>query len=70
MHLLYQIHALSSGLKAFCTNAMNVGMEQCRISCGGHGYSHASGLPKLYVCHTPACTFEGENTVLQLQAAR
>lgn len=36
----------------------------------GHGYSHASGLPKIYVDCTPACTYEGENMVLMLQVAR
>jgi len=46
------------------------GIEQCRLACGGHGYSLASGLPKIYVQTTAACTYEGENTVLFLQTAR
>jgi len=46
------------------------GIEQCRLACGGHGYSQASGLPKIYVSAVPACTYEGENTVLLLQTAR
>jgi acyl-CoA oxidase len=40
------------------------------MACGGHGYSHSSGIPNIYVTFTPACTFEGENTVMMLQTAR
>ena len=68
--LMPELHALSSGLKAYCTDRAALGMEQARYSCGGHGYSHASGLPKMYTTSVPACTFEGENTVLKLQTAR
>ncbi|XP_013401428.1 peroxisomal acyl-coenzyme A oxidase 1 isoform X1 [Lingula anatina] len=67
---LPELHALSAGLKAMSTWATNEGIETCRLSCGGHGYSHASGLPKIYVDATPACTYEGENTVMMLQTAR
>ena len=45
-------------------------MEICRLSCGGHGYSMSSGLPKIYAHNTPGVTYEGENTVLYLQTAR
>ena len=45
-------------------------MEACRLACGGHGYSHASGLPKIYTHNTAGSTVEGENTVLYLQTAR
>lgn len=65
-----QLHALSAGLKAFSTWAASAGVETCRICCGGHGYSHASGLPKIYVDVVPGCTYEGENTVMMLQVAR
>ena len=68
--LMPELHALSSGLKAYCTDMAALGMEQARFSCGGHGYSHASGLPKLYASSVPACTYEGENTVMKLQTAR
>jgi len=46
------------------------GIERCRLACGGHGYSAASGLPKIYVNATGGCTYEGENTVMLLQCAR
>jgi hypothetical protein len=43
------------------------GIEQCRKLCGGHGYLCASGLPELYAAYVPACTYEGDNTILLLQ---
>uniref|UniRef100_A0A0B6ZLF2 Acyl-coenzyme A oxidase n=1 Tax=Arion vulgaris TaxID=1028688 RepID=A0A0B6ZLF2_9EUPU len=64
------LHALSAALKAFSSWEMMSGIEQCRLACGGHGYSLASGLPKIYVNEVPACTYEGENVVLCLQTAR
>ncbi|KAE8576962.1 hypothetical protein XENTR_v10004383 [Xenopus tropicalis] len=67
---LPELHALSAGLKAFTTWAANTGIEECRMACGGHGYSRCSGIPDIYVTFTPACTYEGENTVMMLQTAR
>ncbi|CAK8678544.1 peroxisomal acyl-coenzyme A oxidase 1-like isoform X2 [Clavelina lepadiformis] len=67
---IQELHALSSGLKAFTSWVTNAGLEVCRMSCGGHGYSQASGFPRLYADFTPSCTYEGENTVLMLQSAR
>lgn len=46
------------------------GIESCRKACGGHGYSHFSGLPLLYEDYVAACTYEGENTIMHLQTAR
>lgn len=70
LYLSPQLHALTAGLKAFTTWTANAGIEECRMACGGHGYSHSSGIPNIYVTFTPACTFEGENTVMMLQTAR
>ncbi|KAL0594645.1 Peroxisomal acyl-coenzyme A oxidase 1 [Plecturocebus cupreus] len=67
---LPELHALTAGLKAFTSWTANTGIEACRMACGGHGYSHCSGLPNIYVNFTPTCTFEGENTVMMLQTAR
>ncbi|KAK7502853.1 hypothetical protein BaRGS_00005802 [Batillaria attramentaria] len=67
---LPQLHALSAGLKALSSWQATEGIEACRLACGGHGYSHASGLPKLYGTGTPLVTYEGENTVMMLQTAR
>ncbi|CAI5766069.1 peroxisomal acyl-coenzyme A oxidase 1 isoform X1 [Podarcis lilfordi] len=67
---LPELHALSAGLKAFSSWIANAGIEECRMACGGHGYSRCSGLPDIYVNFTPSCTYEGENTVMMLQTAR
>nr|XP_060620629.1 peroxisomal acyl-coenzyme A oxidase 1 isoform X1 [Anolis sagrei ordinatus] len=67
---LPELHALSAGLKAFTSWVANAGIEDCRMACGGHGYSRCSGLPDIYVNFTPSCTYEGENTVMMLQTAR
>ncbi|XP_071968018.1 peroxisomal acyl-coenzyme A oxidase 1 isoform X3 [Engystomops pustulosus] len=67
---LPELHALSAGLKAFTTWVASSGIEECRMACGGHGYSRCSGIPDIYVTFTPACTYEGENTVMMLQTAR
>lgn len=68
--LLPEVHATSSGLKAFCTWITSDGIEECRKACGGHGYSLSSGLPTLFTNYVPACTYEGDNYVLIQQTAR
>ncbi|XP_054026689.1 peroxisomal acyl-coenzyme A oxidase 1 isoform X2 [Dryobates pubescens] len=67
---LPELHALTAGLKAFTSWIANAGVEECRMACGGHGYSRCSGIPDIYVTLTPCCTYEGENTVMMLQTAR
>ncbi|CAI5451297.1 unnamed protein product [Caenorhabditis angaria] len=68
--LLPEIHALSSGLKAVVTFEVQQGIEQCRLSCGGHGYSMASAFPELLGFSCASCTYEGDNIVLLLQVAK
>ncbi|KAJ1361463.1 hypothetical protein KIN20_020723 [Parelaphostrongylus tenuis] len=70
VELLPELHALSSGLKSVVTWETAQGIEQCRLACGGHGYSLASAFPDLYTCAVAGCTYEGENIVLLLQVAR
>ena len=65
-----QLHSLSCCLKAIVSADTAAGIEQLRLSCGGHGYMTASNLPGLYGLATAVCTYEGENTVLLLQTAR
>jgi len=67
---LPELHALSSGLKALCTQIAADGIEACRRTCGGHGYSRLSGLPSLYASYVQNVTWEGDNNVLYLQTAR
>jgi len=68
--ILPEVHATSSGLKGLVTVIASEGIESCRKACGGHGYSHLSGLPLLYEDYISACTYEGENNVMHLQTAR
>jgi acyl-CoA oxidase len=67
---LPEVHATSSGLKAYTTWVTSNGIEECRKCCGGHGYSAFSGLPELFANYVPACTYEGDNVVLCQQTAR
>ncbi|KAL3289791.1 hypothetical protein HHI36_023183 [Cryptolaemus montrouzieri] len=67
---LPELHAVACCLKAICTADGALGVEQCRLSCGGHGYMTCSNLPNTYGLVTAMCTYEGENTVLLLQTAR
>ncbi|CAO3646632.1 unnamed protein product [Cunninghamella blakesleeana] len=67
---LKETHSTSAGLKAFCTwNCLST-IEQCRQSCGGHGYSAYTGLAAMYQDFAVQCTWEGDNTILTLQAGR
>lgn len=67
---LPELHASSSGLKALCTGLTADGIEDCRRTCGGHGYSKLSGLPTLLANYVQNVTWEGDNNVLLLQVAR
>ncbi|XP_070535276.1 peroxisomal acyl-coenzyme A oxidase 1-like [Ptychodera flava] len=66
---LQELHGLSAGMKAYQL-ATNWGLEVLRLSCGGHGYSQASGFSALYGTFTGGVTAEGEYSVLMLQTAR
>ena len=67
---LKELHGTSAGLKAFCTwNALHT-IDQCRQALGGHGYSAYAGLASLYADFAVQCTWEGDNTILTLQAGR
>lgn len=67
---LPELHATACVLKAVSTADAAVGVEICRLACGGHGYMTSSNLPSIYGLVTAMCTYEGENTVLLLQTAR
>lgn len=43
------------------------GIEVARRTCGGHGYSALSGLPRLFASYVQNVTWEGDNNVLYLQ---
>ncbi|CAI2360613.1 unnamed protein product [Moneuplotes crassus] len=64
------LHTISSGMKAFYTWMTLEGLETCRQSCGGAGYSMFSGLPGLVQDYAAQVTYEGDNTVMAQQGAR
>lgn len=70
LETLKETHATSAGLKAFCTwNCLST-IEACRQSLGGHGYSSYTGLANMYNDFAVQCSWEGDNTILALQAGR
>ncbi|CAJ0953827.1 unnamed protein product, partial [Mesorhabditis belari] len=68
--LMADLHAVTSGMKAVVSFEVGQGVEQCRMACGGHGYSAASRFPEIYGVQIGGVTYEGENMVMLLQLAR
>ncbi|KAG7384306.1 hypothetical protein PHYBOEH_009570 [Phytophthora boehmeriae] len=67
---LAELHAVSSGLKAWLSDRAGDGVETCRRLCGGHGFSQSSNLAHLFAEIAGANTFEGTSDVLVQQHAR
>ncbi|CAM9432342.1 unnamed protein product [Chrysoparadoxa australica] len=63
-------HASSSGLKSLSSTITADGIEDCRRSCGGHGYLLSSGLPEKLGDYLQTVTVEGENHMLTQQVVR
>ncbi|XP_017882631.1 peroxisomal acyl-coenzyme A oxidase 3 [Ceratina calcarata] len=64
-----EMHALSSVAKPLCAwNSRDI-IQDCRESCGGHGYLKMSRLGDLRAENDACCTFEGENNVLIQQTS-
>lgn len=70
MSNLAEVHATSSGLKAVSTIFASDGIEECRKTCGGHGYSSFSGLGDLFTTYVSNNTLEGENYMIIQQTTR
>ena len=68
--LMAETHACLSFGKSYFSDVVQRGIEICRLSCGGHGYSQYSGLTAIVVEYAPNITHEGENTVMYLQVSR
>lgn len=64
------LHCIISLYKSYVTFGTLDGIEECRRSCGGHGFHMLSGLPSLYLEYLPAITYDGDNSILTLQSAR
>lgn len=63
-------HALSSALKAYCSELCANGVEDARKTCGGFGFSDMSGFHAITSTASPLPTLEGENYVMYQQIAR
>jgi len=61
---------LLSGFKVTFSETTYNGLDACRQSLGGAGFSSYSGLPELFFVYSPVVTFEGDNTVMTQQSAR
>lgn len=64
------IFADSASLKSTCTWKTADLIDECRQSCGGHGYSAYSGFGKGYADHVVQCTWEGDNNILAQNSGR
>lgn len=64
------MHHLLAGYKAVFSERNLLAIEVARKACGGAGYSSHSGIPILFFNSSPIPTYEGDNTVMMLQAAR
>ncbi|TMW65697.1 hypothetical protein Poli38472_008339 [Pythium oligandrum] len=67
---LAELHAVSSGLKAWIAEHVSNGIESLRRMCGGHGFSNSSNMGHLHAEIVGACTFEGTLDVLVQQHSR
>jgi acyl-CoA oxidase len=68
--LLKQAHCVSAGLKAEATWMVLEGVDSCRQSCGGLGYSGWNGLSSLVSDFAVMPTWEGDNSIMMMQACR
>ncbi|XP_058800086.1 peroxisomal acyl-coenzyme A oxidase 3 isoform X3 [Phymastichus coffea] len=64
-----EIHALSSAAKPLCAWTGSAAIQDCRESCGGHGYLKVSRIGTLRQEHDANCTYEGESNVLIQQCS-
>ncbi|PVV03124.1 hypothetical protein BB560_002414 [Smittium megazygosporum] len=68
--LLKEMHAVSCGLKKWCSDTMIYGVDTCRHLCGGHGFSSFAGFSFSFNNLYPHIIWEGDNFVLAQQTAR
>lgn len=66
---LASLHTASAGLKAFGSWYAHAGLEICRQSLGGHGYSAYNEIPSLLADWAVLTTGGGDNIVLAQQVA-
>ena len=64
------LHHLLAGFKSYYSEEVLSGVEKCRRSTGGAGYGAFTGFKELHSQISPVPTYEGDNTVMMLQASR
>ena len=64
------LHHLLAGFKSYFSEEVIVGVESCRRSAGGAGFASFSGFTEISNACSPVPTYEGDNTVMLLQASR
>ena len=64
------LHHLLAGFKAYFSEELMIGVEKCRRSAGGAGYASFSGFTEIASAVSPVPTYEGDNTVMLLQASK
>jgi alkylation response protein AidB-like acyl-CoA dehydrogenase len=62
--MLSILHHFSSGLKAIASEMMYIGNDELRQSCGGAGFSMASGITGIFLNAAPIPTYEGVNVIM------
>jgi len=62
--LLDELHHFTSGMKALMTDYAYNGIDTLRQSCGGAGFTLASGIADNWMDIAPYSTFEGVNVVM------
>ncbi|KAM0727731.1 Peroxisomal acyl-coenzyme A oxidase 3 [Formica fusca] len=64
-----EIHVLSCATKPLCSWIARDMIQDCRESCGGHGYLKMSRFGEIRADNDANCTYEGENNVIIQQAS-
>eukprot|EP00743_Colponemidia_sp_Colp-15_P007156 GILK01007723.1.p1 GENE.GILK01007723.1~~GILK01007723.1.p1 ORF type:complete len:666 (-),score=84.72 GILK01007723.1:138-1973(-) len=70
LSVLAELHATASGLKCWTSYLAVEGMDECRLACGGHGFSLFSGIPEYAQGFAHILTAEGENNILARETTR
>ena len=65
-----ELHAILSIMKTLCSWYSQRGVQECRESLAGHGYSSFSNLGTLLTDNDVNSTWEGDNNVLLQQTSR
>ena len=65
-----ELHAIISAIKAISSWYAYKGLHECRLACGGLGYSYYSRFALMMANVDINCTWEGDNNVLLQQTAK